>query len=39
MSSDTTSRSFIGVIGVIGFGAFGRLMARHLYPQFPAVRL
>jgi prephenate dehydrogenase len=31
MSCDTTSRPFIGIIG---FGAFGRLMARHLQPHF-----
>ncbi|WP_204311469.1 hypothetical protein, partial [Stenotrophomonas maltophilia] len=28
---DSTSRPFIGIIG---FGAFGRLMAQHLRPHF-----
>jgi prephenate dehydrogenase len=32
--SDSCEFPTIGVIGIIGFGAFGRLMARHLAPHF-----
>ncbi|GAU83712.1 prephenate dehydrogenase [Bosea sp. BIWAKO-01] len=30
-----SSRKTVSSIGIMGFGAFGRLMARHLQPHFP----